>query len=211
MKTVAILSLKGGVGKTSICINVAACIAERKHRVAVVDLDPQQSACRWASRGTELDVHSETGGATAIKAAMNRLAADADICILDCPPELQAPAMAACLLANLVLIPASPSPLDVEAATSAIQTAREARTERGGKFPLIALVPSKLVTGTVLAREIRGSLADLGEVVAPSVGQRVAFVESAILGQSIATYAPGSPGHLEFKALAAHVLKMVIS
>jgi chromosome partitioning protein len=59
MNTVAVLNLKGGAGKTTIGINLAAVLGERKHRVVFLDLDPQQSATRWESQGTEKNVITE--------------------------------------------------------------------------------------------------------------------------------------------------------
>lgn len=220
MRVVSILNLKGGSGKTTVTVNLAAALGELRRRVVVLDLDPQQSASRWASQGSnrgsrffELarDVHHETGGPPAIKATVDRLSAEIDVLALDCPPELEDRSLVAALLADLVLVPVSPSPLDIWAAEAAVKTAGEARAERDGKRPLVSLVPSRLMVGTVLGRELPGSLAELGEPVAPGISQRVAMAESAVAGETVVTYAPESPGHLEFRALAAHVLKRVKS
>jgi chromosome partitioning protein len=109
----------------------------------------------------------------------------------------------------LILIPVTPSPLDIWAAEAAVKTGREARKERGGKKPLIVLIPSRIQTGTVLGRELSDTLATLGEPVGPGISQRVALVESAIKGQTIDQYAPKSPSHLEFKKLAKYTLEII--
>lgn len=215
---VAVLNLKGGSGKTTVAVNLAAALGELRRRVAVLDLDPQQSATRWASQATDQgsryfelarDVHHETGGAAAIKVTVDRLVTETDVLVLDCPPELEDRSLVAALIADLVLVPVAPSPLDLWAAEAAVKTAEEARAERDGRLPLVSLVPSRLMVGTVLARELPGSLAELGEPVAPGISQRVALAESAVAGETVVTYAPGSAGHHEFQALAAHVRKRV--
>ena len=106
----------------------------------------------------------------------------ADFVLIDCPPGLQTAAVAALLLADLALVPVTPSPLDLWAVEKAVELAADAREARGGDLPRVVLVPSRLIAGTVMARELPEALADFGELVAPGVYQRVAFAESAILG-----------------------------
>ena len=44
MRRIAVLNQKGGVGKTTTTVNLSAALAERGHRVCVLDLDPQAHA-----------------------------------------------------------------------------------------------------------------------------------------------------------------------
>ncbi len=221
MKIISVLNLKGGCGKTTISLNLAAALAEQGRRAVVVDLDPQASALRWASQAPEAsgpgfqlrrDVVGlpVERGAARFRTGLLELGkrTGAAVAVLDCPPELRDPALVAALLADVVLIPVTPSPLDLWAAEAAVATAREARRERGGRLPRVSLIPAKLISGTVLAREIAATLEGLGEAVSPPIHQRVAFIEATVAGQTIGAYAPGSPGHQEFQALAAFVDKL---
>lgn len=221
MQIISVINLKGGVGKTTIALNLAATLADQEQRVMLIDADPQQSATQWAQQrpaGGDAVLGQlpmavaplrADDGAPQFQDALTRLAqaAQATLVVLDCPPELSDPALVAALLADLVLVPVTPSPLDLWTAKQAVATAREARALRDGIKPLISLVPSKLLAQTVLARDLPAALEALGEPVAPGITQRVALIEAIVLGQTIRTYAKTSPAAAEFAALAHHTLR----
>ena len=219
MQIISVINLKGGVGKTTIALNLAATLADHGHQVLLIDADPKQSATQWAQQGPAVGGAGAlpmavaplraADGAPQFQAALARLAqaAQATLVVIDCPPELSDPALVAALLADLVLVPVTPSPLDLWAAKQAVTTAQEARTLRDGRTPLISLVPSKLLPQTLLARDLPAALEALGEPVAPAITQRVALVEAIVLGQTIGTYAKTSPAAAEFAALARHTLR----
>ena len=97
---------------------------------------------------------------------------------------------------------------ELEVALGDLTTANdELRETRDGERPKVALVPSRLIAGTVMARELPEALADFDEPVAPGITQRVALAESAIVGQAIGEYAPGSKGHEEFRELARYAVR----
>jgi chromosome partitioning protein len=205
--TIAAINLKGGCSKTTTCINLAGVYQESGQKPLILDLDPQKSASFWARQGGDTFPYPvaaiEMGDIKQFKAQMDQLVKQhsANLVIFDCPPALASEALVAALLADLVLVPVSPSPLDIVATQEAVSTIREARKERKGHLPKAVLVPSRLVKGTVLAREIQGTLKELGEPIAPSISMRVALVEASIKGEPIHKYAPGSHSHLEFKNL----------
>jgi len=207
VETVALMSLKGGTGKSSIALHLAAALHTSRRRVAVVDCDPQQSATLWAQSGElPFAVHSlDTGqGVVRFRRELVQLEASTDLAILDCPPELAETAMLAALLSDLLLIPCSPSALDLRAAHAAVELAREARQERDKRLPLVSLVPSKLISRTRLAAELPAVLREMGEPVAPSIYQRVAVAQASVTGRTVP---PKSPAGQEFRTLARHVLR----
>ena len=210
------LSLKGGCGKSTICLNLAACLSSHA-KVLVLDLDPQRSVTRWSKQNKDFSLHvfpldlDVKNPAIKFKHDLDKLIAEtnSNVVLIDAPPQLQDAALLSALISDLILIPVTPSPLDIWAAEAAVETGREARKERGAKKPKILLVPSRIQTGTVLGRELSDTLAALGEPVGPGISQRVALVESAITGQTIDQYAATSPAHLEFKKLAKYILEII--
>lgn len=218
MRVWACLNQKGGSGKTTIAVNLAACLTETGHAVLLLDLDPQRSADSWAQQApadapfpfTVEAVKLE--GARKLKSRLDSVAklTGAAFVVVDCPPELREESMTAAMLAELVLIPASPSALDLWAARRAVDLCRDARELLGGNRPGIVLIPSKVVPGTVLARQIEAALADFGEPVSPAIAERVAHREASIAGKTIVGYAPHSAAHREFQALTEFLFQEIL-
>lgn len=119
MTTIAIISQKGGAGKTTLALHLAAAAQDSGRVALIIDTDPQATASQWAAwRG---DAPPEV-----IDSPPPRLAAKVDaakgqgaeVIVIDTPPHADSAARAAVEVADLVLIPCRPSAFDL----SAIQT-----------------------------------------------------------------------------------------
>lgn len=203
--SIAALNLKGGSGKSTSIINLGGICHASKRKPILIDTDPQQSATQWARQGNDkfpypvlpMKVGKDVSQfRKTIEMAMKEH--KADMILFDTPPQLQDEALIAALLSDIVLIPVTPSPLDLWAAQKAIDAVREARRERKGQLPKIILVPSRLIPNSLLAREIKESLKSLGEAVSPPIFMRVAMAEACVVGLPINIYSPNSPSHREF-------------
>lgn len=207
------MNQKGGCGKTTIAVNLAAILKKTGLNTVVMDADPQLSATRWAKQGGDsfhivvrpLDM---TRGARKVKNDIREIAETSDIIVIDCPPELREPAMLASLLADVVLIPVTPSPLDIWAAEAATELAQDARELNGNDKPVVILVPSKTNAHTVIAKDLGKTLADMEGQVAPiGIVQRVVLAECVIAGSTIDIYAPKSLACKEMEALGQFILQ----
>jgi len=202
MKTIACLNMKGGCGKSTIAVSLAGALG----KTVILDLDPQQSAVTWKPEGiTVTPLRVRQPGE--LLAALRALESEGhDYAIIDLPPEMEILSKRAAVVADLALIPVTPSPLDLWASTRAVDAAKDARGANGK--PAILLVPSRTLSSTLLARELPTALASFKEEVGPGIGQRVALAEAAISHKWIGDFAPDSPATSEFLMLARHVKNM---
>lgn len=205
---VALASLKGGSGKTTLSVHLAAAIAAQKKRVVLVDADPQASASDWAAAREEAPPFPVIGMArNTLHRDLPPVIDNYDHCIIDTPPRVSGLARSALLASDLVLIPAQPSSYDVWAASETVQLVSEAqgfKPELKGAFIINRRIPN-----TVIGRDIEDALADYKlPLLKTAISQRVAYAESSA-GYTVLETASGSVAATEIKAFASDVLQLM--
>jgi chromosome partitioning protein len=133
-KIIAVVNGKGGVGKTTTTVNLAAILAE-KDSVLLVDADPQASATWWVNRGSDdlgFDLQQETNP----KKLQNlREIKDYHWIIIDTPPALASETLkAAITIADYLILPTPPAPMDLKAL---IETVRAFVLSREGAYRVV--------------------------------------------------------------------------
>ena len=119
---IAIVSQKGGAGKTTLALHLAAA-AERAGRISlVIDVDPQASASQWSEwrQGAPPEVIDSAPPRMAAKITAAR-DQGAELVVIDTPPHADSTASKAVELADLVLIPCRPSAFDLAAMRTTIR------------------------------------------------------------------------------------------
>jgi chromosome partitioning protein len=205
---VALLNQKGGVGKTTLALHLAGEWARKGKRVLVIDADPQASALDWSAqraRGSAARLFGVVGLARdTLHREAPELARNADHIVIDGPPRVAALMRSALLAADLVLIPAQPSPFDGWASGETLTLIEEARAFR----PRLAarFVLNRCPVGTVIARMTAAALANHDPpALASRIGQRVAFADAARSGRLVAELDSARKAAREIAVLAAEI------
>jgi chromosome partitioning protein len=214
MPIIAVAGRKGGVGKSTIAGNLAAEFVDAGRSVVVLDADPQHSLAAWAAQGEGILSRCvekvKTADPETLRAKARAAEKTADLVLIDTPPGMPEITYQAALVADLVLLPCGPSPLDLFSVKEALSLALKARAARRSKRPRIRFVPSKVLMNTNLGRGLSSSLEEMGKKVLPAIGQRIVVAEAVMCGLTVCEYAPNSPARLEFKNLAKEVQKIVM-
>lgn len=116
MPTVAIVSQKGGSGKTTLALHLATAGAYSGKKTIVVDTDPQATAAAWADwRGDFLPEVVTSPPARLARTVEKQLASGVELVVIDTPPHADASAREAIKTADLVLVPSRPRAFDLHA------------------------------------------------------------------------------------------------
>lgn len=203
---VAMVSEKGGVGKSTLACHLAAEWHRRGRTVLVVDCDPQGTALTWA------DVAAEGGHVgpvvvacgDAVRATVERLAPSYDVVVIDTPGRLSRRQGGALMVADVVLVPCGASTADVWSATSTIDAVERARELRPELLARLAL--NRIDARTAQGRAAREALASVPiPTLATSLSSRVAFSEALAVGRGVTEHAGGSSAATELRRLADEV------
>jgi chromosome partitioning protein len=200
---IGVLNQKGGAGKTTISVNLAAAFARNGRRVLLVDADPQASAIAWSSLRQGEPLFPVIGMAKpTLHRELPNVAKAYDLVVIDGAPRVNELARAAMLASDLVVIPVQPSPYDVWASADTVRLVREARQFRSAIRA--AFLINRRIARTAIGRDVASALAEFEDVpvLSAGLGQRVIFAESAAQGLSVVEAAPRSEAAAELMSLA---------
>lgn len=125
MKTIAVLSQKGGSGKTTLAVHLAAAAAASRFVSLIVDTDPQATASTWASwrKEEEPEVIDCASHVLLQKKLQQAAELGAEFVVIDTPPHADIMAREAARQADLLLIPCRPRAFDLDAVRTTIELA----------------------------------------------------------------------------------------
>jgi chromosome partitioning protein len=202
MKTIAIISQKGGAGKTTIGIHLAVAAELRGMKTALFDLDPQASASSWSDKRNKPSPAVVSAQAARLPGLLDQAAAQAaDWVIIDSAPNADAASLAAARAADLILIPCRPAAFDLNAIGTTLNLAAVA-----GKSAFVVLnaVPPLGKVGEEARRALQSEGVD---VAVPVLHQLVAFSHAVNDGRTAQELDSKSKAASEIDALFAWVHK----
>ena len=206
MQTVAVISQKGGAGKTTLAVALAVA-AERAGLTSVlVDLDPQASATQWSDlREAETPVvtHTPTARLEAVLTAARD--GGADIAVLDTPPHAAGEALAAARASGFALIPCRAATADLVSIGASIDLIRIADTPG-------AVVINAAPVGNPLTGQAIAAVAGYGMEACPVVvHQRIEHVHAFTSGLSASESSPKGKAAAEINKLFEWVHGVILA
>ncbi|MDQ5908310.1 MAG: chromosome partitioning protein [Pseudomonadota bacterium] len=203
-QVIAIANPKGGVGKTTVAVNLARAWQQAGHRVLLVDSDPQGSARDWyqasQNQGREMPVVVGVDRPV-LPASVQPLRGAFDRIVIDGAAKLQEMTVSAIKAADFILIPIQPSALDIWAAEDLVELIKARQAVTDGKPPA-AFVVSRQITGTRLALDAHRALEALAlPILTARTTQRVVYAECMSTGSTVLDLEADGPAAAEINAL----------
>ena len=249
-RVLAVVNQKGGVGKTTTTVNLAAALAQAGKRVLLVDMDPQGNATmgsgvdkRNAARtvyhallglgelggirtrserggydlvpanrdlaGAEVELVELPARETRLKAALERIAADYDYILIDCPPSLSLLTVNALAAAQRVLIPMQCEYYALEGLSDLVGTIKRVRANLNPSLEIAGLLRTMYDPRNTLSQQVSRELEEhFGDKVFRTlVPRNVRLAEAPSYGVPAVVWDAGSKGAQAYLALAGEVLE----
>jgi len=205
MRTVAVVSQKGGAGKTTLALHIAVAAELAGYGTVLIDMDPQGTAEAWSEWRQEKPPTVIPAKTATLAKTLERAAGHgAEFVIIDTPPLAEAEARAAAKSAHLVLVPCRPNAFDLHS----IKTTADL-TNFAAK-PAFAVFNAGPANAPKLYTETTELVTELGlQVAAPHLSDRAAFRHSTGSGQAAQETEPDGKAAAEITALWRWICQQV--
>lgn len=203
MKILTVASQKGGAGKTTIASHLAVAAVMDKHRVAIIDADPQGSLSDWWNLRNEPDLFYLQSTIKGMQEAIQRAQeAKIDLLLIDTPPAVTNIIEEVVGHSDLIIIPTKPSPLDIRAVVKTVDI-----VDRCQK-PMVFVVSIAKKNARITSESAIG-LSQYGTVAPIHLGDRNEFPISMIDGRTVMETFAGGRSDEEIRSLWKYIKKQL--
>jgi chromosome partitioning protein len=201
---ISFVNQKGGVGKTTSAINVAASLKRRNFKVVFIDADPQGSASHWQAVESNNAFEVLHRPEPMTKYDIEALAQRCDYLVIDAPPAIGDITKSILAVTDLSIVPLSPSSLDIWSCKGTLEMIDDAQIDNPDLD--VKLLINRKIPGTRVGREARDSLSIFDmDLMDTELCQRVAYIDAMTSGVSVMQYAPSSKAANEIENLCDEI------
>ena len=201
MKVIAVTNPKGGSGKTTTTIHLAATLLEKGFKILVIDLDPKKDATNSCNISDDRLVFSQE---------LTDISNEFNFIFIDTPPTLASPTQEAVEIANSILFPIDTSVYSLNAGKTFLHFLETVFPDPNKRPPIWVLLTS-FDPRTKFSRNFREEVQTLfqNQLLETFIHQNVRLKEAASQNQPIALYSPQSKGHRDFLNLTEEFLSKI--
>ncbi len=200
----AVLSAKGGTGKSTIALNLAGVLTSENKHVLLIDADPQGSVARWSKitkqKYPDILVHPSP----VVKKDVKKAGKNYDLTIFDSPPTFKRRMRFLMKVSDLILIPVSPGVTDLWSTRKLVNIFLETKEKRPSLEARLLI--NRIDRRTKIGRNFRSRLEKLSiPIFVTEIPQRVVYPEAWQAGVTIDQIQQNQSGFEDFQNLASEV------